>query len=438
MKTKFKIAAVLFFMLSSACQKEFLEKRPSKSLLVPTSLSEIQALLDNIPIMNNAPALNMLAADEFAITDIGLDRATANVRTAYLWLVDNYQGTSISDWNQQYEQVFYSNVAIDALEKLKSKNTYPVKGAALFYRAMAMFNLSQLFAKSYSPTNLNAFGLPYPTSADVNLRPKRGTLAQLYQNMLVDLNLAAQLLPIKPTTKNRPAQQSCYALLARIYLIMMDYHNAQKYAEKALELSSVLLDFNVAKTGFYPFGEPLPNGIDEVIFYQRKYAYTIFNFGVTSIDPTLDSLFNANDLRRDVLFFSGGGNIVYFSGYEGLTTSECYLIKAECLARANQITEATALLNQLLINRYKTGTFKPLDITSKNEALRQIINERRKDLFGRGTRWSDLRRLNQDPYFAITLSRISKAKTYILHPNSEKYVLKIPDQEIAGNNIEQN
>lgn len=435
---KTRLIFILFLFVGSSCKNDFLDVRPSKSLLVPSTLTDIQALLDNIPVMNNVTALNMLAADEFAITDTGLDRATANVRTAYLWLGDNYQGSAISDWNQQYEQVFYSNVVLEALEKVNVTTGAPLKGAALFYRAMAMFNLSQLFAKPYSSSNLDALGLPYPKSADINLRPKRGTLKVLYENILADLLTAEQLLPTTPATKNRPCKQACYALLARIYLIMMDYANAERFADQSLKANQKLLDFNTAVAGFFPFGEVLPNGVDEVIFYQRKYAYSVFNFGVTSIDPTLVNLFDVNDLRRNVLFYSGGGNIVYFAGYEGLTTSECYLIKAECLARADKIDEAMLLLKQLLTKRFKTGSTISLTAQNKQEALAQIINERRKELFGRGTRWSDLRRLNQDPAFAVTLTRVSKNVSYTLSPNSDKYVFKIPDQEIAGNYIEQN
>lgn len=429
---------LLVLIAGSSCRKEFLEIRPSKSLLVPRTLPELQALLDNIPVMNNTTTLNMLAADEFDITDAGLDRATPYVRSAYLWLGDNYQGTAIAEWNQQYEQVFYSNVALDALADLNNGSTESIRGACLYYRAMAMFNMSQLFTKPYATTNLNALGLPYPKSSDVNLRPQRGTLAALYDNMITDLNSAVQLLPLKPNTKNRPGKQGCHALLARIYLIMMNYPEAQKHAEEALKISNGILDFNTAKTGFYPFGDPLPNGVEEVIFFQRKYAYTVFNFGVTLVAPSLATLYHVNDLRRNVLFLSGGGNVVYFSGYEGLTTVECHLIKAECLAREDRVPEAMAIINLLLAKRFKTGTFSPLTTTEKSEALKQVINERRKELFGRGTRWSDLRRLNQDPNFAITLRRTSKGVDYTLPPNSENYVFKIPDQEIVGNNIAQN
>lgn len=435
---KTKLIFILLLFAGSSCKNDFLDIRPNKSLLVPTTTTDIQALLDNISVMNNVTGLNMFAADEFAITDAGLDRATANIRTAYLWLRDNYQGTAISDWNQQYEQVFYSNVALEANQKLKGETSDILEGAALFYRAMAMFNLSQLFTKPYSKDNLNAPGLPYPKSADINLRPQRGTLKALYENILADLNVAEQLLPTKTTTKNRPNQQACYALLARIYLVMMDYHKAELFADKALQAGNTLLDFNIGIEGFFPFGEPLPNGIAEVIYYQRRYAYAVFNYGAITIDPSLEVLFAPNDLRRNILFTSAGGNFVYFTGYEGLTTSECYLIKAECLARTDKVPEAMLLLNQLVEKRFKTGSFISLAAQNKQEALVHIINERRKDLFGRGTRWSDLRRFNQDPNFVVTLTRISKNVTYTLTPHSDEYVFKIPDQEIAGNDIEQN
>lgn len=72
------------------------------------------------------------------------------------------------------------------------------------------------------------------------------------------------------------------------------------------------------------------------------------------------------------------------------------------------------------------------------EVLRLVLNERRKELAFRGIRWSDLRRLNKDERFAVTLSRTLNGQTYQLSPNDKRYVIPIDEQEIRLSGIEQN
>lgn len=428
----------IFFV---GCKEDFLEVKPNKNLLIPKKLSELQAILDNVPIMNNYPTISTLAADEFLLIDNSLTQLNAVTATGYLWLKDNYQGTIVSDWNQMYRQVFYANVVLDALKtnnETASDDYNRLKGSALFYRAHGMFNLAMLFTKPYSLQNLNEKGLPYPLISDINNRPSRGTINELYQQIIKDLNTAENLSATQVTIKNRPTKQACHALLARVYLSMGEYKNALDYAKKTLENNNKLVDFNKAENSFTPFPSVLPNGNDEVIYFERKLAYTVFNLAISLIDPTLDATFEKNDLRRKVLFYDGGKNTIYFAGFEGLTTGEAYLIAAECSAREGDLLNAANYLNILSKTRYKTNTYTPIKFSSEHDAISKIIIERRKELFSRGLRWGDLRRLNLDPKYATTIKRKYNGTEYTLAPNSEGYVFQIPNSEIQTSGIEQN
>jgi hypothetical protein len=90
------------------------------------------------------------------------------------------------------------------------------------------------------------------------------------------------------------------------------------------------------------------------------------------------------------------------------------------------------------VTRWAKGTFIPFTASSSDDALIQILNERRKELLYRGLRWTDLRRLNKDPRFAITLKRIINGVSYTLPPNDNRYAWPIPDNEIALTNMPQN
>jgi hypothetical protein len=66
-----------------------------------------------------------------------------------------------------------------------------------------------------------------------------------------------------------------------------------------------------------------------------------------------------------------------------------------------------------------------------------ILQERRKELLFRGTRWTDLKRLNQDPKYAITLSRQLNGQVYQL-PAGETFVAWIPQRTIDMSGMKQN
>jgi len=82
--------------------------------------------------------------------------------------------------------------------------------------------------------------------------------------------------------------------------------------------------------------------------------------------------------------------------------------------------------------------FPTYTATSANNALGQILAERRKELCFRGIRWSDLRRLNQDPTYAVTLQRLLNGTTYTLPANDLRYTLLIPLDEIQISGLQQN
>jgi len=116
-----------------------------------------------------------------------------------------------------------------------------------------------------------------------------------------------------------------------------------------------------------------------------------------------------------------------------------YLTRAECYARGGDATDAMNDLNTLMAKRWNnTVPFPTYTATSATDALNQILTERRKELCFRGLRWADLRRLNQDPAYAITLQRLLNGTTYSLPPNDLRYTLLIPLDEIQLSGIQQN
>lgn len=94
-------------------------------------------------------------------------------------------------------------------------------------------------------------------------------------------------------------------------------------------------------------------------------------------------------------------------------------------------------LNALLKQRYKSGTFLPLTATDNNDALSKILVERQKELVMRGTRWTDIKRLNKMGA-GITLRRNINGQLFTLPPNDNRYALALPDDIITLSGMKQN
>lgn len=438
-----------------SCNQEFLDQKPDKALLVPKTSADFQALLDYTTIMNVSPGLPHIASDEFYTTDEVWQTLLPDERNTYIWAADIYEGNTNRDWSDLYKQVFYANIVLDGLERSKGNLDLRVdeelKGSALFFRSFAFYNLALTFSMPYQEhTAASELGIPLRLTADVNATSVRSSLKETYNQIIGDLVLAESLLSTAVPVKSRPSKTAAQALLARVFLGMGRYDDAFMYANRALQYNSDLIDYNHPDTTVVGLFQPvLPNGNPEVIFYSGLIATTYSFSPLTSVDTTVFNAYEPGDLRKSVFFRNRGNGVFTFKGtysgyisgfplFGGFANDELYLIRAECRARKDDLIGAQDDLNNLLENRYESGMYEPFVHDDKEVTLDKILMERRKQLLGRGLRWYDLKRLNSDPQFATTLTRVIGGNTYTLPPNDKRYAFPIPDEEVLGSGLQQN
>jgi len=431
---------LLFFFCS--CQK-FLEAKPDKKLVVPSSVQDFQALLDNTNRMNRAvPYSAESSADDYYVTTTDWKSLSITSQNLYAWGKDVFNDNALNSWSNTYITVYYANTVLDYAGAVKG--TENVMGQASFFRSFAHWHLLQIFATAYSADMPSATpGIPLRLSSDLNIPTKKAGLQESYNQIIADAKQAVRLLPVTQLFNTRPSKPAAYALLARIYLSMSDYSNALLYADSALQLNNKLIDFNSLNANA---AAPISQFGVEEFFYAILTGSTILGPSIAKIDSNLYRSYAANDLRKTVFFSKNTDGSYAFKGsyagttsqYNGLSTDEMYLIRSECNARTGNITAAMSDLNTLLTKRWKSGTFIPLIATTANEALTQILTERRKELLMRGLRWTDLRRLNKITAFAKTITRVIDNQTYSLPPGDNRYTLQIPLNVIAMTGIEQN
>ena len=445
----FYIKALSLFpiLLLFSCKK-YLDKKPSQSLTTPSTLADLQAILDKGTMNGASPGYAELVADNYYLTSTTYGQANITERTSYVWDKDAMP-FYIYVWNPVYNGIYNANFVLDYLpdvsKSVTEQSVYDkIKGGALFYRAFYFHQLAQLFCNPYTNSAATDPGIVLRLTSGVAAKSERATVQQTYDQIINDLKAAAELLPQTDIYTTRPNKAAAYAELARVYLTMRDYSNAKTYAEAALSLNNSLLDYNA-----YSSSNLLPGFVNnpELLFVSVAVAPDELRSPKGIIDTNLYVSYNSNDLRKSIFFETNSTGTFWKGSYfpdagtykifDGLATDEVYLILAECNARTGSKDAAMATLNTLLRNRWKTGTYTDLTAVDANDAINKILVERRKELLFRGVRWSDLRRLNVDGA-NITLRRIVNGNTYTLPPGDLRWVLLIPDLETGRSGIQQN
>ncbi len=441
-----KLIFFLFLSVSlSSCAPEWLDVKKDQKMVVPTTNSDLQALLDNTYIFNFAksPSLGEISSDDIKLNDEQwLSTSSLWQKNAYLWESDIFQGipSQSNGWDLPYRQVFYANVVLEGLDKLqstkeKTKEWQETHGAALFWRSWAFYHLVQIFSNAYNAKTASSDpGIPLPLESDVNIKHKRATLEQSYHQIQTDLEKAILFLPTTVPYPTRPSQSAAYGLLARVYLQKGDYNKSYENAALSYSLSKGIMDFNtISPAGTYSFEQ----FNKEVILENsmEHYSSGILAYSKFVAHPTLLQSYTQADLRK-TLFFDSSSTGQHFKGsysgtlflFSGISSNEVLLIKMESAFRMGKVPEALELYNLLLRMRTKDTLY----VAKEKITLDDILLQRRLELPFRGLRWTDIKRLNTQGY-NIELQRNILGKTYNLPSNDNRYSLPIPPDVIAIN-----
>jgi tetratricopeptide (TPR) repeat protein len=308
----------------------------------------------------------------------------------------------LSTWGSIYTAIGRANwllSKIDAVPILDAtKNRY--KGEARFVRALAYFDLVKVFGGV--PLVLT----PTTTKEAVNFAP-RATEAQVYDQIIADLQFAEANIPTTLTAQTRATVRGARALLARVYLQRGDYANAYAKADQVI-------------TGN---GAPLQQSYSD-IFVRENTTETIFAVNYTINDQNglsaatnpavggqkfyasanLDNSFLANDVRKagTVRVVSGVRTMNKYPNFASsdndvqvLRTAELYLIRAEAAARQGvQAAPASPqVISDINMIRVRAGLTPIIVGTMTNaQALTEILNQRRWEFAHEGLRFMDLKR----------------------------------------------
>ena len=445
---------ILLFLCSltvlTSCSR-FLEAVPDRSLALLTSVEQYEQMLNTDDLYLNMPAIPDFSADDYYVETETWQSMPIRSRNSYAWSSDIYEGSSASgitqDWSIPYQLIYKVNVVITGLEESswdRDAHFNEILAQALFVRAFQHYVLQETYGQPFNPASADSdLGIPLRLNSDLEAPIERATVRQTFDQIITDLLKSFDLFDVPYRNDNTywGSKAAVSAMLSRVYLTMQDYENALKYADISLSFKNTLLDYKSLYPGFVMSSVSHPEILNT--------AWIIGNSGIfvssrTYVDTTLYEMYDEQDLRKQVFFREVNDRIIFnrfYSGngnpFAGLAIDEVYLNRAECRARTGNLSGALDDLNTLRRNRFTLEGFVELNLANTPDALVAVLDERRRELVLRGTRWTDLRRLNQDDRFEKALLR-QLDREYTLPPNDPRYAIQIPPYEVVQTKIPQN
>lgn len=303
-------------------------------------------------------------------------------------------------WNAIYDAINRTNVILEkvpALTDLTPAERDQILGEAHFLRALHYHNLVKFWAGVPIRT------VPVKTVAEA-AQTHRGTVAEVYTQILADLTLAEQLITsTTPTT--HATVDAVRALRARIFLYQGAWANAITEADAASAGHTLAPTFGDL---FDAEGIDTPEDIFKITFtaQQQNWLGYYMHFGEAESTPaqSLIDAYDANDVRGQ-WSISGttegdaeGTKFPTVAGDEDfhvVRLAELILIKAEAQARLTQLGPAVTTYNELRVRAGLPVHVLGVDVTTQAEVLAAIDKERRLELAFEGDRWPDLVRTLQ-------------------------------------------
>lgn len=452
-------------VLLSSCGSNFLDLAPNDAIdqnealnsdadLETAVLGTYAGLRSSYLYGRGLEILGDLQADNILISNTNSGRYTTN----WTYSVVNNNADFLGLWQNAYRVILRANNIINArptnISSQEAVDQY--KGEAYALRALMYFNLTNTFGRPYTdtPTGLS---VPLVLNDDINGRPKRNTVSEVYGKIVSDLD-SAYFLMTKDNGSGRLNKYAARALAAKVQLFKGTSESnklALDYAKEVIEESSVslvgLADYVSywANTSSQPatartetLFEVASDNVDNIGTDELGYLYSPNGYGDAYATPAFYATFTDNDIRKELLTTGtkGSQSVYVVTKYKDLVNydnkkvarlSDVYLIAAEAAYNLGNEALAKSYLTTLVEQRY-TGP----SLTETGTALfERIITERRKELAFEGDRFWTLNRLKRPILNRLTSGGVTTNVEY----TDYRRVAPISETERSRNpNLEQN
>lgn len=458
----------MLFCTVAGCKKE-LAIDPEQSLsdqAVFTSKSGAQAAL--LGVYSSAQTLEVFGGLPLIIGDYQSDNVqfvgsfpTLQEISQFTTLSTN---TSIAPiWQDHYRVILRANSIISRVPGISEAGfTEPQKaqmiGEAKFMRAIAYFQLVNLFAQPYNCSAGTNLGVPLVLnefSGQIDF-PARNTVNEVHMQIKKDLEDALADLPAtyaSPSdTRGRATKGAASGLLSRLHLYRGEWAEAALRANEVIAAAPTYVlasnyafyDANTAEDVFTIQMTTTDNsrtGAGGLASYHRPAAQGGRGDAPFSTELVQAYMQEPGDRRllalSDSAVASDGPRRRFTLKYIDAKTNadnapvirvtEMYLNRAEALAEVNGVNQVSVDLMNALRRRAGLEEWTVATFATKEAFITAILNERRKELAFEGHRRMDLMRRNQPLRTTGPAAGISKPCV------DDKVILPIPQREIDIN-----
>lgn len=424
----------------AGCDK-YLDIQPVGSV-IPNSLEEYRALLarsyKNVSALGDR-GMACLRSDEMQIRDNEYDQS-------YYGDIERWNDLAPSPYTSQFEWAKYYNILFVANHVIESKGEIiegtpdevnQLVGEAYLLRAYMHFLLVNLYGQPYTKEGAPATkSIPLKLDTDLEKVLSRNTVGEVYASILDDMDEARGLI-------NKEAWESEYsyrfntlaveAFQSRVSLYMGEWQKAQDAAEAVLDKKASLEDLHAVSSR-------LPNhfeSVESITALEKVLSSSVSNGSVAR--AAFLSLYSEGDLRPGLYFETAdkdGNRKSKKSGYNQYSCTfrvgEMYLNAAEAAANLDKLPHARTRLLQLMSKRYTPEAYAAkeaaVNAMNRQELVKEILDERARELAYEGHRWFDLRRTTRP-----RIEKVLDGKSYVLEQDDARYTLPIPKEAVAAN-----
>jgi hypothetical protein len=373
-------------------------------------------------------------------------------------------------WNAVYYAINSANLFIDGLEQNRAvlnnetlANNYIAE--ARFVRALCYHSLLTIYARPFTDGNGSKPGVPLrllPEKGPANNDLARATVAEVYNQILADLNFAEQNLPANYSTPylntTRAHKNSAIALKTRVYLAMGRYQDVLTEAAKIVPATAPFkassgvaheLQADISKVFSTPytttesiFSMPmtdldLPGTQNGLGSYYNPGPRGIGDFSLNPAGIVGNAFFKDADKRRAWIFRASAAAKPYLNKFPAgpqhldyvpvIRYAEVLLNASEAAARTGNKDRALALLNAVHGRSDAATVFNAASFATDADLVNAILLERRIELLGEGFRTQDLVRL--------LLPYPGKSNVATVNPSQSEYIWPIPQGELNVNKL---
>jgi starch-binding outer membrane protein, SusD/RagB family len=450
----------LAILLLSGCSKSFNERSPKDAVPLANALTteaDLQAAVNGLYASLRSTALfgNALLVEGDLLADNSFVETNNSGRyvTSYQYNFIAEDGELGQIWRAAYTSILNANFIINATPT--TTKAAQLKAQALAVRALLYFKLVNLYARPYTD-NPNGLGVPLVLTYDAYKLPARNTVAEVYAQMIKDLQTAFTTAPDYSSSISI-SKYFAEALLAKVYLYMGNNTAAKTAALDVINNSGFTLVPATSYAAYWAnasaqtFRVETLFELDADAITNNGYediAYLYNGYSDVYASMQLYNLYAATDVRQSVLVpgaTKSGAPAITINKFPNAASAdrdnlkvmrlpEVYLIAAEASLAGNEV-DARTYLNAIATVR--DPSFTGYTATTTGAALLDaIVLERRKELAFEGDRFSDLNRLKKDIVRSTNAGAIQAGTANVnltIPYTSTRRILPIPQSEILAN-----